>query len=384
MRRVKPICRLSLLATFSRGWGLLGLLLALWIPLNGQTVPNPSEGEEEVKNPWVVGLRGHYGFVLLHSQSVAPIGQSYPWGIEADFSKHLVGKKAWEFCNCYPRVGTALTYWNFDNPEVLGHGLTFVPYIEPIWLTRYKVNFSWRIGMGVSYQSRPYDPVTNPLNLSYSTRFAFPLMMNLGLNYRVNEEWNTRFTLDYNHISNGGIRLPNKGINYPTAGLGMDYTLSHVNFQERDRFRKPAPDDKNRFTVTFFNSLKNANPSDPDQYWIYGFSAWYGRWVGKTSALNVGVEYFEDGSRRMRILQQDLGLDHRRAALVGGHAFWLGRVTFAQQLGVYVYDDYKVNDPVYQRYTLMCRVWKPVQVGMSLKAHRHVADFLDFRVSAVF
>ena len=345
----------------------------------------PTDEEVDlVKNPWVAGARGNYGFVILHSSSIAPIGVSYPIGIEGDFSKHLVGKKAWEFCNCYPRVGASLTFWEFDNPEILGQSVALVPYIEPIWMTRYKFNLSWRIGMGLAYLNRPWDPVTNPLNLSYSTRLAFPLMINLGLNYRVKPQWNIRATMAYNHISNGGIKLPNKGINFPTAGLGVDYTLSPIDFRERDKFRKPEPDKKNRYSVHFFNSLKNADPSDPDQYWIWGVSAWYGRWIGKTSALNAGIEYIEDGSRRMRIIDQDLGLDHRRFAVVGGHAFWLGRVTFAQQLGVYLYDDYKVNDPVYQRYTLTCRIWDPIHFGMSVKAHRHVADFLDFRVSAIF
>ena len=342
------------------------------------------QAQQEPQNPWVVGATGHYGFMLLHSQSIAPIGQSYPWGIGAEVSRHLIGQKAWEFCNCYPKAGVALTFWDFDNSDILGQGLTFVPFLEPVWMTRHRFNLSWRIGMGVSYQNRPWDPDTNPLNLSYSTSLAFPLTMGLGLNYRIRPQWNVRLSLAYNHISNGGIKLPNKGINWPTAGLGADYTLTPVDFEERDKFRKPVPDGKNRYSVNFFNSLKNVDPSDPDQYWIWGVSGWYSRWIGKTSALNAGLEYIEDGSRRQRIRQEGRDLKHQRVGVLAGHEFWLGRVTFAQQIGVYLFDDFKVNDPVYQRWTLTCQVWQPVQVGISLKAHRHVADFLDFRVSAVF
>jgi hypothetical protein len=64
-----------------------------------------------------------------------------------------------------------------------------------------------------------------------------------------------------------------------------------------------------------------------------------------------------------------------------GHEFLLGRVVFSQQFGVYFFDQFKLNDPVYQRYGLGIHVTKRLFTGFSLKSHRHVADLLELRVA---
>ena len=111
----------------------------------------------------------------------------------------------------------------------------------------------------------------------------------------------------------------------------------------------------------------------------------YSRWLARSSAFTGGIEWINDGSRRERLDAEGReNTVHHRVGLTLGHAFWLGRVTFSQELGVYVFDQYKVNDPVYQRYILSLRVYRQLGIGMSIKAHRHIADFLDARFTYTF
>ena len=42
---------------------------------------------------------------------------------------------------------------------------------------------------------------------------------------------------NYNHISNGGLKQPNKGINYPTLALGLDYIPNPILIQNREKRR---------------------------------------------------------------------------------------------------------------------------------------------------
>jgi hypothetical protein len=330
-------------------------------------------------------LRGHYGFIILHSRDLRPIKDSYPWGLELDLGKQFVSKRAWEFCNCYPRAGVALTYWNWDNRRILGHGLTAVVYAEPVFLTRHRFNLSIRMGGGLALLTRPYDALTNPNNLSYSTVLNFPLLVNLGLNYRLNPHWNLRLTAGYNHISNGGIHLPNKGINYPTTSLGADYALQAIDFKERARRldRRP-PDQRLRLYLHFLYSFKNAFPGVSEQYGIFGMEAQAVYYLGGWSGLTLGGEFVVDRSRKARIEHENRDLRHERASVLVGHRFLLGRVVFSQQFGVYLYDQFQVNDPVYQRFGLLFHVSDHVFAGFNLKTHRHVADFADIRVGWAF
>jgi hypothetical protein len=67
-----------------------------------------------------------------------------------------------------------------------------------------------------------------------------------------------------------------------------------------------------------------------------------------------------------------------------GHEFLLGRTLFGQQLGVYLFNKGVQGADLYQRYSLMYRFTPHVSGGIALKAHGHVADFLDFRAGYSF
>lgn len=74
----------------------------------------------------------------------------------------------------------------------------------------------------------------------------------------------------------------------------------------------------------------------------------------------------------------------QKGGLAVGHEFLLGRFVFSQQFGAYFFRPYRMGDAVYQRYNLVFRVSDYLSVGIGLKAHRHVANFLDFRTGLSF
>lgn len=69
-----------------------------------------------------------------------------------------------------------------------------------------------------------------------------------------------------------------------------------------------------------------------------------------------------------------------KAGLAIGHEFLLGKFLFSQQFGVYLSNPNPLHDDVYQRYGLVYRINKSLSAGINLKAHGHVANFLDFRL----
>ncbi|MGB5653201.1 MAG: acyloxyacyl hydrolase, partial [Robiginitalea sp.] len=137
----------------------------------------------------IIGLKLHKGSVLIHSRDLRPIEDSYPTGIELDLAWHKISQKAWESCHCYPRLGAALTYWGYDNKDVLGQGLTGLFYLEPVFNTQGRVNYSIRAGFGLSYQNSPFDSISNPDNLSYSTYWGFPLQLGGSVHFRIQSRW---------------------------------------------------------------------------------------------------------------------------------------------------------------------------------------------------
>ncbi len=337
------------------------------------------------KKVTVLGVNLDYGFLIKHTPSLEKIPTAYPSGISVSWSKLLLTKNAWEFCNCFPRVGVDLGYWNWDNNDVLGHGILSMGFVEPYFRTQKKTNMFFRMGLGGAYLTEPYDEVTNPLNESYSTDLSFALMVGLGLNFRLDEYWNLQFLAKYNHTSNGGINTPNKGLNFPTLSLGVHKSLEPVIFPNLKKIgKREAPKDKDRFSIAHFSGWSNARVGDKDKFYVFGFMGKYSRWVGNRSALTGGTELIFDYSRREQILSDDQNNNFVQAAATIGHEFWLGKVTFSQDLGIYYFNEYRINDDIYQRYTLAYNFNKHIFAGFSLKAHGHVADFIDLRIGYSF
>jgi opacity protein-like surface antigen len=360
----------------------LRVLMFVWC-FNAVTAQNQTASNDS--KPTVIGLYVDYGYLLKHTPSLKQIDDAYPRGITLEWGKLLLTEKAWEFCNCFPKVGAELSYWNFDNAEVLGNGVLAMGFLEPYFRTHKKTNLFFRAGLGAAYLSNPYDAETNPLNESYSTDLSFALMVGLGVNFRLTDSWNLRFAARYNHTSNGGISTPNKGLNFPSLSMGVSKSLSSVSFPEFDKIgKRAAPEDKRRLSLALITGWSNATVGDKDKFLVLGLSAVYSQWFGGRSAFNLGTEWIFDYSRRELINLAGEDRSFAQGAFLAGHEFWWGRVTFSQQLGVYYFNQYRISDAVYQRYGLTYHFNKRIFAGFNLKAHRHVADFFDLRVGYTF
>lgn len=338
--------------------------------------------EESANNIFYYNIRAHYGSIIIHSKDIKDIGKAYPRGLELSLVNQLTGKKSWESCNCYPRRGLTLGFWNFDNPEILGNGYLASFFIEPVFGGWKKWFFSIKAAFGVAYLTNPFDEQTNPYNFSYSTHISFPLHLGTTLNYRISTRSDVGFTVIYNHLSNGGLKEPNKGINWPSIALSYDFKPNSYKLQKYTS-EKYVIDDEQRITGTFFlfGTGKQLNHSELTKYFIGGFTGHGSYRVGRLSAVTAGAEFEWDESDREEVLRDpNTNADHKKTALYAGHEFLLGKFTFSQAIAVYLYAPYNPNDPVYQKYTLAYSWNDKFSTGIGLKAHRHVADYLSLIV----
>ena len=338
--------------------------------------------EHQSRHPHI-GFRSGKGFIIQHSRDVASISHSNPWSLEFDLGFHYATERAWNYCNCFPRAGLTLSYFNYNNPDVLGNGYGIMPYIEPFLTPEKPLSISLRAGLGLVYLDNVFHPINNPENHFYSTKISFLAHANISLNYRINQEYLVKLSANYNHISNGSIKQPNKGINYPMVSVGVDYNFSNPDFTSHE-FTNYSQDEigGSFLRISPYFTLKETSKDDMSQYPIMGLSVRYGWKLRRLSSFTVGIDGTWDGSVRQRIREEGIdGSDHKRLAVALGHDLLIGRVLFYQQVGAYIYSPYKPRDPIYQRYGIAYHVARNIYVGLNLKAHRHVADFLDFRVT---
>lgn len=335
------------------------------------------EGEREFYRK--VGAHLNVGSIFAHAEDVENTAGSVPYGFELEISKRKIGESAWNTCHCYPTTGFLIGYTNYDN-IVLGHGFHAAYFLEHTFLP-----FKWwspvlRGTAGLSASNRPHDSEKNPDNQSYSLPINAFLQLQLGFNFRIAESGLLSIKAGYNHISNGGIQEPNKGINWPHLTAGYLHFLDY--HQPPRREKQDLTNKENRWIKRFelFGAYTTREFEEKESFFAYGAMATLSRKFSALHGLSLAGEWHYHEEQRRRIEYNDDEASAHRAAVLIGHDFLFGQVVFSQQLGVYVFDEYNYHDPVYHRWTISYVFGNGLSVGTSVKAHRHVAEFLDVRL----
>lgn len=325
-----------------------------------------------------------YGKILPHSKSIVDLTGSYLWGWQTDVSRIRYTKASWRTCNCYSENGLSLSYFNFSNPEELGRAINLALFAEPR-LTLRRFFLTLRAGIGVAYVTRSYHPDTNPRNLFFSTPWNGILLMQLSARYRLAPQWSLRLSTAYQHISNGGKRQPNKGMNFPLLGLGVDYATKYQNVHPQARYSTP---DKSMhyYAELSYNtrSLSEININSDERRSVVNLHAGFYKPLAHMHALGVGLELSHDGVLKELARQDPETYDHRVLSGLVIHHLLFGRFNFSQAIGFYIHKQHPEPHSVFQRYALYYQIYEKLRIGFSLKAHLQVAEQMDVRLGIVF
>lgn len=336
------------------------------------------------------GFRYHQSTVIQHSSKLSDeITNVNPWIIETELAWHLRDKKTWAYCYCYPRAGFGLRYINFDNPGILGSSLAFYGFIEPFINAGNKLNFSSRFGLGPAYLTKIYDDQENPENLFFSSSISFIVLLNLSINYRLNDNVSLRLAGDYNHISNGGYAEPNLGMNFPSLNMGIDYSFSKPSFPEGDKEELPETRKaKTRLDLSYGISFKPPSYNIREGlYPVHCFGINYSRSLGRIFAFSGGMEWINSYASKAFVRIEDKRneegeyIDHNKLGALFGVEWLFGRFIFSQHFGYYLYFPLEPDRNFYQRYGLIFRVSDHVLSGISVKAQGQDANFIDLRIA---
>ena len=169
------------------------------------------------------------------------------------------------------------------------------------------------------------------------------------MNLKLNERTNLHLAGFYNHISNGGIKNPNKGINFPTLSLGADFNLRPMPFKHHLRNDSiNLHSYKCRFDIVIFGAAKT-DVKGHEHYPVYGLMPSFSRVIGRLSTISMAFEGTVDLADKHEIeqkaMQENVSLvDHKYFAILLGHELLIGRFIFSFHFGAYLYSPFKRRD----------------------------------------
>lgn len=320
----------------------------------------------------------HLGFVIPHAKEVAPVSKTLPVGVDILFHRLDTSYKSWSTFSTYWSSGVRIAWYNFQNREVLGNAFTLNVFAEPVIASRARWLFSVGGGMGISYNTREYNKERNPGNQFFGTKFNFSLSVFSKLNYMITDHLSTVLTTYYNHISNGGIKQPNFGMNFPILSLGIRYMPEVITLKKR---RSDSTDIIPGFSFLFQGMtgyrVVDAGGVFPEKGFLAtGMNIRTSKQLTNHYGINFGGEIIFDGAIREMIRRSGEENDYKRAALTIGQDLKFGRAVFSQLFGFYVYSPQKAAGSFYQKYELSFMIHRNVGAGFFLKAHGHIAELM--------
>lgn len=333
----------------------------------------------------IIGFKSQTGFIIPHSSDLREIADTYPLGFQVEWSKLNLSQRAWEQCNCYSKVGLSFAYFNYQNPLQLGNSYNLILFAEPFLTFKRDFFISFRPAAGITYLDQVFDEETNPSNTFYSSPVSFIVLLNLALNYKLTENWHLNLTAHYNHISNGGIKQPNKGMNFPGIGLGVDYIINPLALVEREKVSIEKGRILGYGRVFATRKTKAATEDAPEKSkLLFGIAGGAKTRIANFNAVSAGLELIRDNT----LSGVKSGGNTKAPYVLGagiGHHFIFGRFNFNQQMIYYLYKPFDFTDKkFYQRYELAYQINSYLLAGVSLKAHGHVAENFDLRIGVAF
>ena len=329
------------------------------------------ENVSTLPNFWSCGF--YCGNLQVHTDKLSHFEGVKIRGLELEYSKWMLTEEARYSFGFYPKWGLSLNFVDFGHSS-LGYSINGIAFLEPFLVSGDKFRISGKVGAGLAYLSNPYGS-GNPLNLTNSTKVAFPLVGGVNVYYGYNDHWALKISASYRHISNGGIRQPNLGINYPVLGLTLEYaTKSYCipGLTKMDKVRR-----NNRTEVLAAYSLKSDLDTDEkSNVMLLGFNRCSGGSRLNVFCYSTIIEYQQVGD-------DDSSIDPWSVGPLAGNEFLIGKLRFGQQIGVYVLRGKKAPNSLFQIYYLRYLVANKMTVGANLKAHGRVADYMAFQIGLI-
>jgi len=317
------------------------------------------------------------------------------------YSIHTDGRKAWEQLYDYPTWGVGLyqgfymnDYREMGNPRA---AYTYVALPLKRW-ERWSLN--WETGLGVSWNWNTHDINEKPYAYPIST--GYNVFIDLGINAVVplGKYINLQTGISTSHFSNGGVRVPNAGINVAGVRAELQYIFNpqpRVIYKEIPDYVKEwewialIAHAKKQIAILHVDENKDT-VAITFNYRALNFSTTLNRQISHKVKIGVGADIsFNEGFGADTVwinsTPESAPYDRKDKILVGAYGSFelvLGRLSLIIQPGYYLYKkEVEWNDipSAYQRVGIKYHLFNNLVAGASIRtSYFSKAEFIEWNM----
>lgn len=321
------------------------------------------------------------GRVFAHIPSIENVAGSRPISIQFRSSQNLRDSAFRSLYHTELQRGYLLNVTHF-NMERLGYMVAAGYYLQPTASIGKNLKVGFTPAVGISYNSNPYDKVENRTNYTYATYINLYASVGLHAKYTLTDHIQLNGMFQINHFSNGAMIKPNSGVNWISAGIGMEYQLTHKKQGPSWLPTKPKRKSTYHLDITPYYTKSKRDTVTARWFMNTGFAVQVIR-RGLLHGYTLGYELAYDEMYVAEAKRKgNTTVTPWLPAVFAGHEFLLGKVVFTQQFGVYaknIHIAYISN--WYHRWGLSYYPVPKVGIGFSFKIHELRAEFVDARLT---
>lgn len=328
------------------------------------------------------GVSFSRGSIYAHTKDVENTRGARPSALQFNYSWRKTDSATFQRFSGLPQQSVFINFTNFDN-GILGSGFIAAYAIQPNIRFSNTTGLRFQAGAGAAYLTNPYNVLRNPTNSSYSTHISAYLDVGVNAYWQLAPQWQLALGGHYRHLSNAGIKLPNKGVNWVTADITLQYSLAPAQPLQQliNRYKQLPYQRYNHLDVYAFGAARSISNDLATRYPVYGIGITNTWQTARSHGFTAGAEFYHDGALAEQLRSSNQGTELANAlSILGGHVFLWGKMAFSQQIGVYLISHGSNFPAWYHRWGLQYQVNKKWALGINLKAHKQVAQFPDLRM----
>ena len=304
------------------------------------------------------------------------------------------------------------SYVPVDYESRLGDIITaYASFNRPLLRTR-RWEIDYMLSMGVGYSHKKYNNRDDIDNLLIGSRWLVYFGAGAHVTYHFAREWGIRAVIDYYHHSNGGMNMPNKGVNVLGPSIGIIYqpyyeeVVSHrydfrpgafqrywyLNFSAAAGIK--ALNEEFQLTQ-FYSSTESLDycKNDFRKYVTWSAQADLMYRYARRWASGVGFDVFygrytDDVKEMEKNWKQADRYSRWSLGIAAKHEVFYHQWSIAMSIGWYLYrhQGFKpeaLEKPYYERVGLYYTFshFGNLRVGFNVKAHRTRADYTEMCLS---
>ncbi|HTF05679.1 MAG TPA: acyloxyacyl hydrolase [Bacteroidia bacterium] len=343
-------------------------------------------GQDNPRNEtYHVGVSGAYGFLWAHHKYMEHLLVKHVYAVELDVWKQTTGNRYWHEPFHYPQVGIAATSISLGDPQRLGTGLGLYPFINfPLGKKERNLKMHFRIGWGLGWVTKSFDPETNHKNNAIGSKFNACMDLRFDLRWRISDAFQVQSAIGMTHFSNGALKFPNLGINLPMINVGVHYRIGQGNgdckndaYDTNDSLRN---DSRWHITVQVAGGANALEVANPKRYGVFNILSCMMKQTSTRHRFGFGVDVMWSGAirekREARGGQVSVA-GNIQPGIKFCYELVLGRMSWPFEAGIYLYSPYMEHGIMYNRYGVRYQCSEHLVAQVSLKTNLFAAEYWE-------